>query len=220
MELIFTILFMSSIILLFFTAPATTLPALVSGGTKAVTLSLELCAVMSVWLGIMQMVERTGLTEKLAKLMRPLIRKIFGKVSPKAEMYITANLSANMLGLGNAATPMGIKAMQELDDGSGKATKAMIMLIVINSTSIGILPTTEMGLMTAAGSKNASIIIIPTLIATFISAFIGILLVTLIEKAKRKYAAHKNNKKNDDLKKEKLKNTPLKNTAVKAGRND
>ncbi len=204
MDIIFTLLFMSSIILLFFTNPSMTLPALVSGGSKAVNLSLELCAIMAVWLGIMQMVEKTGLTEKLARLMRPLIRKIFGKVSDKAEMYITANLSANMLGLGSAATPMGIKAMQELDDGSGKATRAMIMLIVINSTSIGILPTTEMGLMTAAGSNNAGIIIIPTLIATFISAFIGIVLVNTIEKFKLK--------KSGEKAKEKHKNKTMQNT--------
>lgn len=92
------------------------------------------------------------------------------------------NVSANMLGIGNAATPMGIKAMQALDDGSGKANFAMIMLIVINATSIQLLPTTVIGLRATAGSSSPADIILPTILATFATTILGIFLVHMIDK--------------------------------------
>ena len=90
---------------------------------------------------------------------------------------IALNMSANILGLGNASTPMGIKAMQALDDGSGKATFSMIMLLVVNATSIQLLPSTVIGLRSSAGSANPADIILPTIIATAITTICGISLV-------------------------------------------
>ena len=91
-----------------------------------------------------------------------------------------------MLGLGNAATPMGIKAMQKLDDGSGMANRAMIMLIIFASTSMQILPTTVIGLRITAGSTSASNIILPTIISAILTTFIGIGIALVIEKIKGK----------------------------------
>ena len=182
MGTIFTILFFASIVLLVFQNPTEMLPAFMTGGAKAVTLSLELCGILCVWLGIMEILSKAGITQKLAQCIRPVIRKLFGKTNEKAEEYIAANLAANMLGLGNAATPMGIKAMEAMDNGSGVASKAMILLMVINATSVQLLPTTEMGLLTAAGCDNAGIIIIPTFFATIISTTSGILLVQFFSK--------------------------------------
>ena len=91
-----------------------------------------------------------------------------------------------MLGLGNAATPMGIRAMQSLDDGSGTATPAMIMLIVLNATSIQLLPSTVIGLRASAGSLSAGDIILPTFLATALTTILGIILVKLCEKAFKK----------------------------------
>ncbi len=171
-----------SILVLLVVNPSAVLSEMISASTDALELCIELCAVYCVWLGIIELVEVSGLGEKLAKLLRPLIKKVFKVENPETQKLIAMNVSANMLGLGNAATPMGIKAMQALDDGSGKANFAMIMLIVINATSIQLLPTTVIGLRASAGSENPSDIILPTLIVTFITTLLGILLVHAIHK--------------------------------------
>ncbi len=177
---------LSSMLVLLVINPAAVLSEMISASTDALKLCIELCAVYCVWLGIMQLVELSGLGEKLAEVLRPAIRKIFRVDNPDTQKIIALNLSANMLGIGNAATPMGIRAMQALDDGSGKANFAMIMLIVVNATSIQLLPTTIIGLRASAGSSNPADIILPTIIATFCTTALGILLVFLVDKFKRR----------------------------------
>lgn len=172
----------SSIVVLLITNPSAVLSEMLSASSDALELCLQLCAIYAVWLGIMELVDASGLSEKLAKLLRPLIKWIFKVDDPQTQKVIALNMSANILGLGNAATPMGIKSMQALDDGSGKANFAMIMLIVINATSIQLLPTTVIGLRASAGSKNPADIILPTIISTFITTVLGIILVHLIDK--------------------------------------
>ena len=108
--------------------------------------------------------------------------------SNKAKDYIAMNMSFNMLGVGNAATPTGIKAFNELQDGSDKITATMVMLLVINATSIQLLPTTIIGMRVTAGSGNASDIIMPSLIATLVSTIVGIVLVKLFYSFKKQKA--------------------------------
>lgn len=182
---------LSSILVLLITNPSAVLSEMLGASADALELCIELCAVYAVWLGIMELVDASGLSEKLAKLLRPLIKKIFKVHDAETQKIIALNVSANMLGLGNASTPMGIKAMQKLDDGSGKANFAMIMLVVLNATSIQLLPTTVIGLRASAGSENPSDIIIPTLIATFCTTVLGIFLVHFIDKILRKRRAKK-----------------------------
>lgn len=177
---------LASMLVLLVTNPSAVLSEMISASTEALSLCLELCAVYAVWLGIIELVELSGLSEKLAKLLRPFVKKIFRVDKPETQKLIALNVSANMLGIGNAATPLGIKSMQALDDGSGKANYAMIMLIVVNATSIQLLPTTVIGLRANAGSANPADIILPTIIATFVTTALGILLVYLIDKLKRK----------------------------------
>ena len=177
---------LSSILVLLITNPSAVLSEMLGASADALELCIELCAVYAVWLGIMELVDASGLSEKLAKFLRPLIKKIFKVDDAETQKIIALNVSANMLGLGNASTPMGIKAMQKLDDGSGKANFAMIMLVVLNATSIQLLPTTVIGLRASAGSENPSDIIIPTLIATFCTTVLGIFLVHFIDKILRK----------------------------------
>jgi len=177
----------SSLIVLLLTNPAGVLSEMISASTSALNLCLQLCAIYAVWLGIMELVDASGLSEKLANLLRPLIKWIFRVDDKQTQKFIALNLSANILGLGNAATPMGIKSMQALDDGSGQANFAMIMLIVVNATSIQLLPTTVIGLRTSAGSSNPADIILPTLLATFVTTSLGIFLVKIVDKlAKRR----------------------------------
>lgn len=173
---------LASFSVLIFINPSIMLGEMISTATSVITLCFELLAVYTIWLGILELVEKSGLSEKIAKLLRPLIRKIIKVKDPETEKIIALNLSANMLGLGNAATPAGIKAMEMLDDKSGVASASMIMLVIINVTSIQLLPTTIIGLREAAGSSSASDIILPTIIATLITTLSGILLALLCEK--------------------------------------
>jgi len=176
----------ASLCVLLIINPGQALNEMVSASSSALTLSLELCGIYAVWLGLLEIVDKSGLSEKLSKLLRPIIRKLFHTKDKETEKAISLNMSANMLGLGNAATPMGIKAIQKLDDDSGIATPAIIMLIVINATSIQLLPSTIISLRSSAGSVNPADIILPTLLSTIVTTVVGILLVLLCNKIRSK----------------------------------
>jgi len=182
---------LGSMLVLLIINPSAVLSEMLGASADALKLCIELCAVYAVWMGLIELVDASGLSEKLAKLLRPLIKKIFKIEDKETQKLIAMNVSANMLGIGNAATPLGIKAMQALDDKSGKANFAMIMLIVVNATSIQLLPTTVIGLRASAGSANPADIIIPTLIVTFCTTILGIFLVHQIDKLKRRKERNK-----------------------------
>jgi spore maturation protein A len=167
--------------------PSATISSMLDASASSVELCISLCAIYAVWLGLLEILDQSGLSSKLAKLLKPIIRRLFKGADEKTHKDIAINISANMLGLGNAATPYGIKAMKGLDDGSGKANQAMIMLMVLNATSIQLIPTTTIGLRAAAGSVSPSDIILPTLISTLISCFTGIILVIICGKIFKKH---------------------------------
>jgi len=194
MNKIWFLMVVGSLCVLVWVSPSAALDSMLNASSDAFKLSIELCAVYAVWLGILELVEESGLSQKLAKLLRPLIRWMFKIDDKEAEKMIALNMSANMLGLGNAATPMGIKAMQRLDDGSGIASHAIIMLIVLNATSIQLLPSTIIGLRSAAGSSSSGDIILPTLISTACTFLLGITLVKLFGKIHNKLKKRKKEK--------------------------
>jgi len=168
--------------------------AIVDNAKLAVEISISLIGVMAFWLGLVKLAEKSGIISFIAKLVQPITNFLFPEI-PKGHPSlgnIAMNVSANALGVTNAATPVGIKAMQALDDKSGKANFAMIMLIVINATSIQLLPTTVIGLRASAGSTNAADIILPTLIVTFSTTILGIFLVHGINKITKKIKLRKN----------------------------
>jgi len=144
------------------------------GAKSGVTVSFGLISIMVFWLGMMRIAEDAGLLAKLARLLRPLVRWLFPDI-PKdhpAIGYIMSNLSANLFGLGNAATPMGIKAMQELqklNPDKDTATPAMCTLLALNTSSITIVPTTLIAIRMNYGSANPAEIIGTTLAATFVA---------------------------------------------------
>ena len=158
---------------------------IVSGSEKAIELTIKLWAIYAVWLGILKIVEDTGLNNKISKLLKPLINKLFGKTDTETENEIAINLTSNFLGMGNACTPSGIKAINGLNKGKNVITSGMIMLLVLNATSLDIIPTTVIGLRISAGSLNPNDIILPTFISTFVSTFTGIILCKICEKFKR-----------------------------------
>ncbi len=189
MNFIWLVMIVTSLGALLWTSPAFVMTEMITASGDALKLCVELAGVYAVWLGILELVDASGLGEKLAKLLKPIIKKLFKIDNEEIQRMIAMNMSANMLGLGNAATPMGIKAMKALDDGSGVANTTMIMLIVLNATSIQLLPSTVIGLRASAGSISPADIILPTLIATIVTTILGIILVKLfsqIYKKKRK----------------------------------
>lgn len=188
MNKIWFVMVVGSISVLIWTDPANILNSMIDSSAQALSLCIELCAVYAIWMGILELVDASGLGEKLAKLLHPLIKKLFKIDDIETEKMIALNMSANILGLGNAATPMGINAMKRLDDKSGVATPAIIMLLVINATSIQLLPSTVIGLRASAGSLSPSDIILPTIIATACTFLLGISLVKFCNRlyAKRK----------------------------------
>ena len=186
MNILWSILMTFSVCALIFISPDLVLSTMVDSATNVVSLCIELVAIYSIWLGILEIVEKTGLADNLAKLLSPVIKKLF-KTNDKTEIkYIAINISANLLGLGNAATPSGIKAIQTMEKNAKKTTFAMLMLVIINACGIQLFPTTVISLRTNAGSNSASDILFPTLVTTIISALLGIGLLFLFKKIFKK----------------------------------
>ena len=178
-------LIITSICILLYLNPEIVLPSMLEASESSLKLCLSLCAIYTVWLGILQVMEDSGINKKLSKLLSPITRKIFGNVDDETNELLCMNISCNILGMGGAAPPLGMRAMKKLDDGSGVANRAMIMLIIFASTSMQILPTTVIGLRITAGSTSASNIILPTIISAVLTTVIGIGLALIIEKLKK-----------------------------------
>lgn len=182
MAFIWLAMLVASLGLMIFTNPAAATGALLDGAHGAVELSLNLLALYAFWLGFFSLIEKLGLSRGLERLLRPVISRLFPSCDAETRKYITMNVSANLLGLGNAATPMAISAISRMDDGNPRASVDMIMLTVISATSLQILPTTVIGMRAAAGSANPADFLFPSLIATVLSTLIGIVGVKLCSK--------------------------------------
>jgi spore maturation protein A len=155
--------------------------AALNGAKDAVAVCIGLISILVFWLGMMRVAQEAGLLEKLAKLLRPVAKFLFpGVPSDHPAMgYILSNMSANLFGLGNAATPMGLKAMEELqklNPDPKTATPAMCTLLALNTSGLTLIPTTIIGIRLKHGSTDPTEIIGPTLLATCIATSIAILL--------------------------------------------
>lgn len=160
--------------------------AAVTSGEEAVSLCMTLAGAMAVWGGVMKIAERSGLTEKLTRAVRPVLKLIFRglKKDSKALGAIALNTAANLLGLGNAATPLGIEAMKLLEEEERPGERAslnMIKLAVMNACSIEIIPATVAALRAEAGSR-APMEILPCVIAVSVCSLIVALVVAEIGK--------------------------------------
>jgi spore maturation protein A len=150
------------------------------GAQTGVTVCLGLISILVFWMGLMRIAEDAGLVRKLSSLMAPVVKRLFPDVpvDHAAMGYILSNMSANLLGLGNAATPMGIKAMQELQKLNPTptvATPAMCTLLALNTASITLVPTTMIAIRMNFGSLHPADIVAPTLLATIISTGVAII---------------------------------------------
>ncbi len=160
---------------------------IVGSAKTAVTIAIGLIGIMALWLGIMKIAEQSGLTAALARFLKPVMTRLFPDVPPDhpAMGAMIMNISANMLGLANAATPFGLKAMEELNKLNkkmGTATDAMCTFLVINTSNVQLISATVIGLRAAAGSANATEIIGPAIIATTVNTIIGVATVKLLAK--------------------------------------
>lgn len=180
MSKIWLFMIVSSLFVIVATAPEQALMIMMGASANGVQMCIEFLGIYAIWLGILQVLDDTKLSHKLSQLLQKPIRFVFGHTDKETEKNICLNVSSNILGLGSAATPFGIKAMQGMDKGSEIATKGMIMLVIINSTGIQVLPTTVIGLRALAGSVAPSAIIWPTVVSTFVPTIVGIILVKLI----------------------------------------
>ncbi|MBN2188542.1 MAG: hypothetical protein JW699_03730 [Chitinispirillaceae bacterium] len=151
---------------------------------NAVTLAIALIGAMALWLGIMKVVESAGLMRLISRAIRPVMRRLFPEVPSEhpAMSAMIMNIAANMLGLGNAATPMGIKAMAELDKlnpEKGTASNAMCLFLAINTSNVSLLPLGVIAVRAAAGASEPGAILIPTLFATSCSTIVAIIAAKL-----------------------------------------
>lgn len=154
--------------------------AIIESAGEAVTLSIGLISILVFWLGIMRIAEEAGILRLLAKIIRPLFQKIFPDI-PKddpAMGYILSNFTANFFGLGNAATPLGIKAMQEMKrlSKSDTASRSMITFLAINTSSLTLIPTTVIAIRMQYDSVSPTEIVGTTLIASLASLTSAILI--------------------------------------------
>ncbi len=182
MSKIWLIMLLSALTTALVRDPSVAISAMLAGAKDSVDLAMELVAVYGVWLGFFALLDKVGIADLIAKLLKPVIKFLFKGSSDEAQKYVSMNMSANLIGLGNAATPMGINAVKLLGDEKESANTNVIMLVVISATSLQLLPTTVISMRAAHGSINAADFLLPCMIATVISTIIGIALVKLLSR--------------------------------------
>jgi spore maturation protein SpmA len=157
------------------------------GAKTAVTIALGLIGIMALWLGVMRLAERAGLVQKIARALHPIMRRLFPDVPPDhpAMGSMLMNMAANMLGLGNAATPLGLRAMRDLEQLNPRptvASNAMCTFLAINTASVQLIPATAIALLASAGSTRPTAIVGTALLATLCAATVAITAAKLLEK--------------------------------------
>ena len=154
---------------------------------SAVELSLTFLGTMCLWNGIMQIAYKSKLINKIVKILNPVIKVLFPEIkkNEKIKKEISMNIVANIFGLGNAATPLGIKAMKSMQEENNEKdalSNSMMMFIVLNTASLQLIPTTVIAIRTSIGSNNPTAIVVPVWIATICSILIGIFITKILIK--------------------------------------
>jgi spore maturation protein SpmA len=157
------------------------------GAKTAVTIALGLIGIMALWLGLMRLAERAGLVQRIAYGLRPLMKRLFPEVPPDhpAMGSMLMNMAANMLGLGNAATPLGLRAMRDLESLNprpGVASNAMCTFLAINTSSVQLIPATAIAILAAAGSARPTVIVGTAFFATLCAATVAVLSAKFFER--------------------------------------
>lgn len=161
--------------------------SIVKSADSTVSLIVGLVGLMCFWCGVMKVAEKSGFTNKLAKLLKPILKLLFKEAAKddKALGAIVMNITANMMGLGNAATPFGIKAMQEmnrLNKDKGTASNDMTLFLVLNAACIQLVPSTVISIRAACGSSNPGVIMLPAIMASTIAAVMGVFFCKVLQR--------------------------------------
>ncbi len=154
---------------------------------SAVELSISLLGTICLWNGIMQIASKTSIVKHLSKILNPIMKKLFPDIKKEEKVHeeITMNIIANIMGLGNAATPLGLKAMksmQKKNNDKNKLSNSMAIFIVLNTASIQLIPTTVIAIRSSLGSTNPTAMIVPVWIATICAAIAAVLSAKLLMK--------------------------------------
>lgn len=163
--------------------------AALEGAGSAITLCISIAGIMCLWTGVMEVMRQSGLAEKLAHAFRPLLRRLLPNACKDSETLaaVSANVSANLLGLGNAATPLGIRAATRMARGcNGTASDELCLLVVLNTASIQLLPTTVASVRAAAGAKAPFDILPAVWVSSILSVTAGLLMARLLARLERR----------------------------------
>ncbi|MDU1978817.1 MAG: nucleoside recognition domain-containing protein [Clostridium sp.] len=183
----FILIFLGILVAIFTGNGAEISTTIVGSADSTVKFIIGLVGIMCFWCGVMKIAEKSGLTQKLARLMKPLLKFLFkdaGK-DEKALGAIVMNLTANMMGLSNAATPFGIKAMEEMDrlnPNKGRASNDMALFLVMNAACIQLVPSTIISIRAAAGSSNPGAIILPAILSTASAVIVGVICCKILQR--------------------------------------
>ena len=175
MNVVFSLILVVSTILLAINSPDKLLPTTMDATKTALTFSVTLFTVYALWLSVMKIMEKLRVDKSLSKMLTPLTKKLFPEEDNETYTALNYNLSANLLGMGGVATPMGIKATEKM-----RHRKNRVMLICINSAGIQLIPTTIIALRAGLGAKLD--IIIPAIIVNLITTIVTVILVKILEK--------------------------------------
>ena len=164
--------------------------AAINGAGEGVTLAISLCGAMCFWNGIMEIASKSGALNVLSYLLSPFTKFIFPEIKKEsmAMKAIVMNITANILGMSNAATPMGLRAMEELqklNNDKKRASKSMCMFVLLNTASVQLIPTTLITLRATSGSSNPTAVIVPVWITSSVALAVGVMCVKIFEKVKK-----------------------------------
>ena len=191
LNVIWLVLLVGSVIVALFTGHIKdVVPAVTESAESAFKLALGFTGIMALWLGIMKIAEESGLVELFTRVIAPLMKYLFPQIprDHPALGSMAMNMVANMLGLNNAATPLGIRAMKDLDSlnaNKGTATDSMCMFLAINTSSLQLVPAGAIALLAAGKSSDPTIIVFPALLATLVSTITGIVAAKLLSRMRR-----------------------------------
>jgi spore maturation protein A len=161
-----------------------------SGAVDAFKLALGFAGIMALWLGIMKIAEESGLVGVVTRLIAPIMRRLFPRIPEghPALGSITMNIVANMFGLNNAATPLGIRAMKDLEklnSRAGEASDEMCMFLAVNTSSVQIIPAGAIALLASGGARDPAVIVLPAILATAVSTAVAIISARALSRMKR-----------------------------------
>ena len=164
--------------------PEGAIAAALAGAENAVSLSIKMLAVYALWLGVLGVMQKNGVARFVSRLFRPLTKKLFKGEKEETHDLISQNLAANFLGMGGAATPLGIRATALMQGEKREASDNAVLFIVLNACGVQLIPGTIIALRASAGSASPSDVFLPTVICTLVTASIGVTLCFLFRKMK------------------------------------